>query len=101
VLARLVARLCVMLTFLLFFSSAKHVPFVSNCTSCITLTSAFSARENAEHVLINIIIHSYRIVLLFIGEEEEDTKLETCENVTIYWWWFFLPSGRIGSRCGV
>jgi hypothetical protein len=100
VLARLVARLCVMLTFLLFFSSAKHVPFVSNCTSCITLTSAFSAREDTEHVLINIIIH-YRIVLLFIGEEEDDTKTETCENVTIYWWWFFLPSGRMGSRCGV
>jgi hypothetical protein len=85
-----------MLTFLLFFSSAKHAPFVNNCTSCITLTSAFSARESSEHVLINIINHFYRIVLLFIGEEKENTKIETCENVTMYWW-FFLPSGRIAS----
>jgi hypothetical protein len=83
--------------YFLLFSSAKHAPFVNNCTSCITLTSALSARDNSEPVLINIINHSYRIVLLFIGEEEEDTKIETCENVTMYWCWFYLPSGRIGS----
>jgi hypothetical protein len=78
----------------LFFSSAQHAPFVNNCTSCITLTSAFSARGSSEHVLINIINHSFRIVLLFIKEELKDTKIETCENVTMYWCWCWLFSSE-------
>jgi hypothetical protein len=31
--------------YFIFFSSAKHAPFVNNCTSCITLTSGLSARN--------------------------------------------------------